>query len=551
MSRKIFQSIMAVAGAVMLASLVIIMACLYDYFAGVEKKALMSELNTAVGLVEADGTDYLKKMKSDRYRVTWIQPDGTVIYDTETGDAQLENHADRDEVKQALQSGTGESTRYSATTLQKTIYRAEKLPDGTVLRISASYATVGLLALGMLQPVLLVVIAALIFGGILASRVAHRIVAPINDLNLDRPLENDTYEEIVPLLHRINQQRMENDAQLARLRQRSDEFAQITGSMNEGLVLLDEQGTVLSLNPAAEKLFGATETAVGQTFLIVDRTPELSAAIQRARETGHAEIRQERSGRAIQIDVSRIESNGAAVGAVLLAFDVTEQENAERMRREFTANVSHELKTPIQGIIGSAELIESGMVQPADLPRFVGHIRKEAARLMSLIQDIIRLSQLDEGVPMEQEPVDLAAVSAEAAAALAEAAAKRSVTLTVSGRAQTVGVRRLLYEVVYNLCDNAIKYNVPGGRVTVTLDQTDRGAEITVADTGIGIAPEHQSRVFERFYCVDKSHSKESGGTGLGLSIVKHAVQYHHGKIDLQSEPGKGTTIRVALPAAQ
>ncbi len=551
MTKKIFQSILLVAGCVLLASLLIIMGFLYDYFGGVEENQLRNELSLAAAAVEDGGTDYLSRLTADRCRLTWIAADGSVLYDTRTDAESLENHASRAEVSQALTTGTGESTRYSSTLMEKTMYYAQRLDDGTVLRISISRATVGMIAVGMIQPLLIVLIVALILSGLLARRLSRRIVDPLNSLDLEHPLDNDAYEELSPLLKRIHRQHVEIQTQLRELREKTDEFTQITGSMREGLILLDEHGSILSINAAAQTLFGADAQCVGRDFLTIERSHEISAAIQAAAGDGHSEVRAERAGRVYQFDISRITSDGKLLGTVILAFDNTEQEFAERNRREFTANVSHELKTPLQGIIGSAELIENGMVRPDDLPRFVGHIHAEAARLVTLIDDIIRLSQLDEGDAMPTEPVDLLAVSQEAAENLHDAAAARDVTVSVTGQPSVIpGVRRLLYEVVYNLCDNAIKYNRDGGRVDITVAHDAGGSSITVADTGIGIAPEHQSRVFERFYRVDKSHSKASGGTGLGLSIVKHAVQYHHGRIELESTPGTGTTIRVVFPNA-
>lgn len=551
MTKKIFQSILLVAGAVLLASLLIIMGFLYDYFGGVEENQLRDELSLAAAAVEDGGTDYLSQLTAGRYRLTWIAADGSVLYDTKTDAESLENHASRAEVSQALTTGTGESTRYSSTLMEKTMYYAQRLADGTVLRISISRATVGMIAVGMIQPLLIVLIVALILSGLLARRLSRRIVDPLNSLDLEHPLDNDAYEELSPLLKRIHRQHVEIQTQLRELHERTDEFTQITGSMREGLVLLDEHGDILSINAAAQALFGADAQCVGRDFLTIERSHELSAAIQAAVADGHSEVRAERAGRVYQFDISRITSDGKFLGTVILAFDITEQEFAERNRREFTANVSHELKTPLQGIIGSAELIENGMVKPDDLPRFVGHIHAEAARLVTLIDDIIRLSQLDEGDAMPTEPVDLLAVSQEAAENLQDAAAARGVTVGVTGQPAVIpGVRRLIYEIVYNLCDNAIKYNRDGGRVDVTVAADADGSSITVADTGIGIAPEHQGRVFERFYRVDKSHSKASGGTGLGLSIVKHAVQYHHGRIELESTPGTGTTIRAIFPKA-
>lgn len=550
MTKKIFQSIIIVAATVLLASLTIILGVFYEYFGNIQKGQLTDELNLASVSVIKDGVDYLEQLQSDHYRLTWIDTDGTVLYDTETGNEELENHKDRAEVKTAFEKGIGESTRYSATLMEKTRYYAKRLEDGTVLRISAKYATTGLLVLGMLQPIIFIIIGALLLSGVLASRLSKRIVEPLNNLDLERPLENETYEEISPLLNRINRQSGEISKQLRRLEEKTDEFNQITESMKEGLVLLDNKGIVLSINPAARNIFGSdTQGAVGHDFLRLDRSRTLSAAIEKTFEEGHSEIRIERMGREYQLDISRIESAGKVLGAVMLAFDITEQEYAERNRREFTANVSHELKTPLQGIIGSADLIETGMVKPEDMPRFIGHIRKEATRLVALIEDIIRLSQLDEGNELPCEEFDLMDIAEEVEQNLESAAGARAITLSLSGRnAIMYGVRRLMYEIVYNLCDNAIKYNLPGGKVEIMVDRKDEEAVLCVKDNGIGIAPEHQDRVFERFYRVDKSHSKSSGGTGLGLSIVKHAVQYHHGKLELKSEIGKGTEIIVHFP---
>ena len=550
MTKKIFQSIIIVAATVLLASLTIILGVFYEYFGNIQKGQLTDELNLASVSVIKDGVDYLEQLQSDHYRLTWIDTDGTVLYDTETGNEELENHKERAEVKTAFEKGIGESTRYSATLMEKTRYYAKRLEDGTVLRISAKYATTGLLVLGMLQPIIFIIIGALLLSGVLASRLSKRIVEPLNNLDLERPLENETYEEISPLLNRINRQSSEISKQLRRLEEKTDEFNQITESMKEGLVLLDNKGIVLSINPAARNIFGSdTQGAVGHDFLRLDRSRTLSAAIEKTFEEGHSEIRIERMGREYQLDISRIESAGKVLGAVMLAFDITEQEYAERNRREFTANVSHELKTPLQGIIGSADLIETGMVKPEDMPRFIGHIRKEATRLVALIEDIIRLSQLDEGNELPCEKFDLMDIAEEVGQNLESAAGVRDITLSLSGRnAIMYGVRRLMYEIVYNLCDNAIKYNLSGGRVEIMVDRKDEEAVLCVKDNGIGIAPEHQDRVFERFYRVDKSHSKSSGGTGLGLSIVKHAVQYHHGKLELKSEIGKGTEITVHFP---
>ena len=548
MTSKIMKSILSVAIAVLMASLTIITGILYPYFGSVQESQLKDELSLAASATQQLGKGYLEKLNADRYRLTWVNADGTVIYDSHVDAATMENHADREEIREALASGTGSSTRQSSTLTEQTIYEATRLNDGSVLRVSVSRATVLVLVLGMLRPIAIVLVIAIVLSAWLAHRMAKTIVAPLNNLNLDNPMENEAYEELSPLLHRIHAQHLEIKSQLRTLQHKQNEFEQITGNMKEALVLLDSTGRILSINPAARTLFGAGITCIGEDFLTIDRKQNMRLALQTAREQGSADFRARENGREYQFDLSRIDSDGNHHGMVILAFDITEQVNAEKNRQEFTANVSHELKTPLQSIIGSAELMENGIVKAEDAPRFVGRIRKEASRLVTLIDDIIRLSQLDDGTDMPHEEVSLKVLSEEVCETLADAAKLKGVSLEIIGEDGVVnGVRRLLYEVVYNLCDNAIKYNQPGGRVKVTVAQKSGEVLLSVQDTGIGISPEHQEKVFERFYRVDKSHSWQSGGTGLGLSIVKHAVQYHHGRIILESEQNKGTTVSVIL----
>ena len=548
MTSKIMKSILSVAIAVLMASLTIITGILYPYFGSVQESQLKDELSLAASATQQLGKGYLEKLNADRYRLTWVNADGTVIYDSHVDAATMENHADREEIREALASGTGSSTRQSSTLTEQTIYEATRLNDGSVLRVSVSRATVLVLVLGMLRPIAIVLVIAIVLSAWLAHRMAKTIVAPLNNLNLDNPMENEAYEELSPLLHRIHAQHLEIKSQLRTLQHKQNEFEQITGNMKEALVLLDSTGKILSINPAARTLFGAGITCIGEDFLTIDRKQNMRLALQTAREQGSADFRARENGREYQFDLSRIDSDGNHHGMVILAFDITEQVNAEKNRQEFTANVSHELKTPLQSIIGSAELMENGIVKAEDAPRFVGRIRKEASRLVTLIDDIIRLSQLDDGTDMPHEEVSLKVLSEEVCETLADAAKLKGVSLEIIGEDGVVnGVRRLLYEVVYNLCDNAIKYNQPGGRVKVTVAQKSGEVLLSVQDTGIGISPEHQEKVFERFYRVDKSHSRQSGGTGLGLSIVKHAVQYHHGRIILESEQNKGTTVSVIL----
>ena len=548
MTHRIFRSILIAVTTVMLLVLAVIFGVMYEYSSGIQKKQLSDELDFAVAAVGMDGREYLASVGHSENRLTWIASDGTVIYDTKGDSESMENHSDREEFKEAILNGHGESSRYSATFTETTDYIARRLDDGTVLRISSSRASVLTLALGMLHPMIVIFVLAFILSAFLANGMSKRIVGPLGKIDLDHPLDGDAYEELAPFLARINRQNHKINEQLAELKRRTDEFDQITGSMNEGLVLLNDRGIVLSINPAARGIFGCGDCC-GQDFLTIDRGRDMSEAVGKAMRDGKASVENEKDGRVRRFDISRIESGGKVIGAVILAFDVTDSAFAERNRREFTANVSHELKTPLQTIIGSAELIENGFVKPEDMPRFIGHIRREAARLVTLIEDIIRLSQLDEGVDLPREDTDIHALAEEAVGTLSESAKAKNVTLEVHGGGTTVfGVRRLLYEIVYNLCDNAIRYNEDGGRVDITTLTDDDGAKLIVKDTGIGIPPEHQGRIFERFYRVDKSHSKQSGGTGLGLSIVKHAAQYHGAEIELESVPGEGSTFTVKFP---
>lgn len=548
MTGKIFRSTVFVAAVVLLCSLVCIMGCLYEYFDAAQVSQLKEELNVAAIGTEQSGMAFLERFSSNRSRLTWVAADGTVLYDNRADAAQMENHGDREEIREALSTGSGNAARRSNTLLERTIYEAKRLSDGSVLRISVSQQTLMILVVGMLHPVCVVAVIAILLSAVLAKRMSRKIMEPLNDLDLEHPLENDTYDELSPLLNRIHQQHDQINSQLRKLQRKTDEFQQITANMREGLVLMDKNQTVLSINPAAKRLFGADEGCIGKNFCIVDRKQDMAEAVCAAFRDGHHETKARRNGREYQFALSRIESGEKVIGLVILAFDITEVQNAQRNRREFSANVSHELKTPLQSIIGSAELLESGLVKPEDAPRFVGNIRKEASRLMLLIEDIIRLSHLDEGVEIPKEEIDLLAVARETVDSLKIPAEKLHVQLLVSGERCVIhGVRGLVYEIVHNLCDNAVKYNVEGGKVDVTVKREKGHAVLTVADTGIGIPAEHQSRVFERFYRVDKSHSKQSGGTGLGLSIVKHAVQYHNATLNLQSTPGSGTTITVTF----
>lgn len=548
MTKKIFRSITAVAMTVLLASLLLATTFLHSYFNQSQVNQLKEELSLVAKSVDDVGIEYFDNFDSSLFRFTLISPDGTVLYDSQVDANEMDNHLEREEIAEALKDGKGSSARYSSTLTERTFYEATRLENGNVLRVSINQVTVGALVLGMLPAICAIILVSVVVAIIMSNKMATSIVKPLNELNLDQPTNNNAYEELAPILTKLHKQHKQIDSQLSMLKEKSDELNQIMASMNEGLVLLDKKGNVLSMNDAAKKLFGIEHIPVGRDFLTVDRSPEMNRAIKKAYDGKHSEFRETRNGSQYQFILNRTESEGKTIGLVILCLDVTDAALAEQNRKEFTANVSHELKTPLQSIIGCAELLENGLVKPEDTSHFIGNIKNEATRLVSLINDIIRLSQLDEDSEIATESVDLVEVANEVAEVLSASAAKKQVQISVNGDSCAInGVRRYLYEILYNLCDNAIRYNNAGGKVDVSVKRDGENTVVSVSDTGIGIPPEHHSRIFERFYRVDKSHSKETGGTGLGLSIVKHAVAYHHGKLKLDSTPGKGTTITITF----
>ena len=550
MTKKIFHSILLVACTVLLACYLVILTSLNDYFTSLRKSQLKTQLSFASTAVEDEGIEYLKNLENGEYRLTLIDTDGTVLYDTNADAAAMENHSDRREFQEAFLSGYGESHRYSRTLTEQTYYFAKKLSDDRVLRISTSQVTIVSLLLGMLQPLLVITFLAILLSVFLAKRASRNLVKPLNNLDLNDPLSNDVYEELSPLLRHMAQQNKQIALQMDELSRSQNEFNAITSNMSEGLIVLNKDGVVVSLNTAARKIFEAEEDSIGKDFLTIDRTPEISRAIKETLSGKKQELEYEKNGRNYDLCINKIVEKDEVIGVLLLAIDNTEKIQAEQNRREFTANVSHELKTPLQSIIGSADLIESGLVKPEDMPRFIGHIKTDAARLVSLVSDIIRLSQLDENTEMNWENVDALSVAKEALEMVGPIAESRNISLTIKGEpAPLNSVHKLLYDVIYNLCDNAVKYNKEGGFVKVDVKTAGDKVQVAVSDNGVGIAPADQSRVFERFYRVDKSHSRESSGTGLGLSIVKHAVAYLKGSISLESTLGKGTTITVSFPA--
>ncbi len=550
MRNGIFRSICIAAGAVFLATMVIILGALYEYFTNAQQNQLKAQAALAAQGVEHEGIEYFEDYSSDGPRITWISKDGSVLYDSESIADGMENHSDRAEVKQALKNGYGVSSRYSDTLTRRQIYYAKLLSDGTVVRLSSSHLTIISLLLIMIQPIILVVVIAFIIAFVLASKLSKKIVQPLNELNLDAPLENKGYAELQPLLDRIDNQQTQLKRQTTELRRKREEFAAATTNMNEGLVLLNESGTILSINKAATSLLSVSSYCIGKDILLVNHSLELQELLRKAKTGRRADMTMKISGMDYQVNASPVITDDSVTGIVILIFDVTEKEKAEKMRREFTANVSHELKTPLQSISGYAELLKNGMVKEEDKDRFYDGIYSESQRMIALVEDIIRLSRLDEGaIEDKREEIDLLELAGETARILAPSAEEKGITLTVSGdSAVLVGIPELLSSTIYNLTDNAIKYNRENGSVSIKVENTEEEILLSVSDTGIGIPEEEKERIFERFYRIDKSHSKSMGGTGLGLSIVKHAAKIHKARIELNSVIDGGTTVTVAFP---
>ena len=550
MTKRIFRSIFFVTLGVFLASVVLFMGVLFEYFTGIQRKQLRMQTTLAAQGVENEGMQYFEGLETNDFRITWINNDGAVIYDTDTESDSMENHLEREEIKQALETGEGESSRYSVTLMERSFYCAKKLSDGTVLRLSVAQSTLLTLTLGMLQPIIIIFILALILSLVFASRLSKKIVQPLNEINLDDPLKNDCYDELAPLLGRIKSQQRQIARQSDELKRKQQEFEAVTNGMTEGIVLLNSKNDILSINPSAMNLLGVDSSSVGDNIISVNRTPELQELLAKSDEGKRSEKILELCGGKYQVDASPILSDEKIIGTVLLFLDVTEKEKAEQIRREFTANVSHELKTPLHTISGCAELMTNGIAKQEDIPKFASQIYSEAQRMIRLVEDIIKLSHLDEGAEdMKRENVDIYSVASETVDNLIPVAEKSDVDITLEGTSAVInGIPQLISAIIFDLCDNAIKYNKKGGKVLVSVKSEDNKAVLTVSDNGIGISEEDSERIFERFYRVDKSHSKEIGGTGLGLSIVKHAARLHNATIDLQSKLNEGTIITVTFP---
>ncbi|MCD8376381.1 MAG: ATP-binding protein [Oscillospiraceae bacterium] len=546
MTGRIFKAICAAALSVFLVTMVLIFGVLYEYFSSVQKEQMAAEIALAAQGVEQLGQAYFEELEAEDYRLTWIAADGSVLYDSASDSETMENHLEREEIQQALSSGYGESVRYSDTLMERTLYCARLLEDGTVLRLSVARSSVLLLLIGMARPILILIVVALVLSFLLASRLSRRVLQPLNELDLEQPLENEGCDELAPLLGRIHSQQQQLKRQQAALEQRKNELETIIGGMEEGMLLLDGEDRVLSINPAARRLLDASDACLGRDILTVSRNPQLQQAVEQAAGGSPCAVQTGLHGRDIRIRVAPVPAEEGISGLAIVLFDVTEQEQAEQRRREFTANVSHELKTPLHAISGYSELLKQGIAKPEDVQPFAEKIYGEAQRLIALVEDIISLSHLDEGGrDLQWIQVSLYDQARQVVQNLSDVAQVQQVELRLEGEGETVqGVPELVYAILYNLCDNAVKYNHPGGSVTVAL----QGRRVSVTDTGIGIPQEHLDRIFERFYRVEKSRSKAMGGTGLGLSIVKHAARVLNADVRVESAPGQGTEVTVSFP---
>lgn len=550
MHKKIFHSSMLVTLFVLLSSVGLIMGILYDYFESQLINELKREAAYISAAIENDGLDYINNMDDKNERITLISPDGTVIADTVADADVLENHIDREEVKEAIQNGSGTSSRYSDTLTEKIVYYAVKMKNGEILRISTRHYTVVMILLGLAQPIVIVVLISVLLSLWLCHRVSVKLIEPINTLDLEHPENNATYDELTPLLKKIANQRQTIDKQLKDAVQMQEEFQLITENMNEGFLVIDKEMRILTHNSSAMKFLDISETE-SESILSVNRTKEFRKMLERVLSGERYESETESDERCCRFIANPVFAEGQTIGAVIVILDVTESVNREKLRREFTSNVSHELKTPLTSISGFAEIMKSGDTPDEMVMDFSNSIYDEAQRLISLVSDIMKISELDEkAVVCDKETVDLYALSLEVAERLRAQADKKNVKINVIGdTAEVIGVRKILDEMIYNLCDNAVKYNKENGIVDIIVNSSDSRVKLIVRDTGIGIPTAQQSRVFERFYRVDKARSKAIGGTGLGLAIVKHGAMYHNAEIKLESKENVGTSVSLVFGA--
>ena len=552
MTRRIFRGIFYMTLITMIICATFIMGMLYEYYDARLRNELKSKAQYVASGIEASGDDYLTSLPEDESRITLISPDGTVQFDSKANEYEMKNHSDREEIVEAQKNGEGEAQRYSDTLSQKTYYYAIRLSNGDVLRLSSDLNTVWSMIVFILYPLAFVIIIAVILSAIISNSIAKKIVKPINSIDLKNPEETECYEEIAPLLREINYQNDKIAKQIKELKQKQREFALISDNMSEGLLIVDKDTDILSINRSMQKFFGAQGDIIGESALRINRSEVFRDVLSEVLNGSHVNKILTMNKRYYEITANPVFTNEVLDGAVILAVDITEKEERDKLRREFSSNVSHELKTPLSSIYGVSDMMMNGMVKPEDVKGFAKDINDEASRLIALVNDIIKLSQLDEGnIPVEKEPVDLFEMAKDVVKRLQPEAQKKQVQLNVKGEtAKILGIGQILNEMLYNIVENAIKYNREEGSVDITVEDGSL-VKVEVADTGIGIEPQYQERVFERFFRVDKSHSKKIGGTGLGLSIVKHAVKLHDGKIEMKSKKDEGTTITVYLPKGE
>ena len=553
MRKKIFKNMCLLALVTILLSSLLVTIVYYANSDARMKSEVREETRFVRGAVELSGQDYLATVENTANRITLIDTDGTVLYDNQADPATMENHSDREEFQEASTAGAGEATRISDTIAEQTFYYAVKLQNGQVLRVAATTDSVFAAVLAVLPWIFGVAVLVAVCTVLFSNFLTKKIVAPINRLDLDHPADNEIYDELSPLLGKISRQNEVIAQQMKSLREKQEEFTSITENMSEGFLVLDNNTDILSYNTSALRLLGAEAVPAEShvSALALNRSAGFRSAVDGALAGKRSEQLVRQGGRCCQVMANPVLRDGEVEGAVVVILDITEREERENLRREFTANVSHELKTPLTSISGFAEIIKNGIVKPEDIPRFAGNIYEESQRLVTLVDDILNLSRLDEAdVQLEREDFDLSSLARDVAGRLKASAKKNGVVITVIGdKAEINGVKSIVDEMVFNLVDNAVKYNKQNGRVTVTVDSSSDGTALTVTDTGIGIPQADVDRVFERFYRVDKSHSKEIGGTGLGLSIVKHGAAFHNAKVSLQSTEGEGTTVRLVFPS--
>lgn len=554
MKNKLFKSIFLTSMLILALTIIIIIPTLYHSFVLENQESLKQSTQVIAEAVKTvDDVSYLKTIgKQVQNRITLIAPDGKVLYDSNADAGTMENHSNRPEFQDALKNGSGSDSRLSKTLEETTYYYAVKIYDGNVLRLAdTTKSTLGVFG-SAASIIAFLVVMVVLTAFFTAEGQAKYILTPINQLNLDKPLENDSYEELSPLLVRLDRQRRQIKEQIQAMSAKQDEFNQITNSMTEALLVIDHQGTVLSANQSAREFFEKAEVCTDCSYLELCREEGFIQVVRQALDGVAHQVQVKKNSRIYQLSGSPVREENEDFGAVIFITDVTEKEMAEQMRREFSANVSHELKTPLTSIMGYAEIMNQGIAKTEDVPRFAGKIHFEASRLLALIQDIIRLSRLDEMDMSEAgEPVDLKTLSGLVCSDLKEKARKRKIDLVITGDSLVIqGLRSTLYEMLYNLVDNAIVYNKPQGQVTIATGKDYNVPTVTVSDTGIGIPEEYQDRIFERFYRVDKSHSRETGGTGLGLSIVKHGALVHKASVQLKSTPGEGSTFTIRFDQA-